>query len=712
MEPLPFRIAISATFTAEPIEPVLAFWGRRLKSSFGIRFAPYNQTVQALMNPAGEFVSNQHGVNVLLARLEDLAQFDAHHSATLGRIEANFNHLIDVVRAAPSRMSVPIVFVLCPPSPAFLSDPGRARFVHEMTMRAEAILDETPGIQYLSYEEIQRLYPVLEPASPEGERLGRIPYNNLYFCALGTALVRLAHGLFHPPYKVIALDCDYTLWNGICGEDGPRGIVVDAPRHALQEFMADQHEAGMLLVMASKNNEQDVIDTFEQNPDMPLQLRHFVSWRLDWQSKALNLTSLARELSIGLDSFILVDDNPKESAEVEESLPEVLALTLPDKAAEIPHFLKHVWAFDHLVITQEDRERNAYYAQAQEFGRELRNTASLEHFFETLELRVTFNSLTPEHLPRAAQLTQRTNQFNFTTVRRTEQELQALVAGEIECLTVHVSDRFGEYGLVGLVLFRQSAEALEIDSLLLSCRVLGKGVEHRVMAYLADEAIRRGVHTVVARLHVTAKNQPARQFLHDIGAPFEEPSEGGLSYHFPVAMLHGLKWKPSSAEAEFRPVPPRSAYASARKRVDYSMIAGTLSTPAQVLEAMRHESRQSRSGASSLEMQMTETEARLAEIWSDLLHKATVVPSDNFFDLGGHSLLAVLLMMRVRDAFGVELPVDDVYSATLTLGELARKIETYQVGDPHEYHALLKEIQGLSDEEVDRLLAEEDPGTV
>ena len=175
-----FRFAVSATFTAEPIEPVLNFWGRQLDTPFEIRFAPYNQIAQTLTNPASEFASNQHGVNVLLVRLEDLAQFDAPDAVTLARMESNLNEVIRLVREALPRMSVPLIFALCP------SSGTRRQFAHEMALRIETLLEGTPGILYLSHEEIQQLYPVAEPSSEEGERLGRIPYTELYFCALAT----------------------------------------------------------------------------------------------------------------------------------------------------------------------------------------------------------------------------------------------------------------------------------------------------------------------------------------------------------------------------------------------------------------------------------------------------------------------------------------------------------------------------------------------
>jgi acyl carrier protein len=354
-----------------------------------------------------------------------------------------------------------------------------------------------------------------------------------------------------------------------------------------------------------------------------------------------------------------------------------------------------VWAFDHVVVTEEDRHRNVYYAQAQEFGSELQKAQSAEHFLDTLDLRVRIEPLTPDRLPRVAQLTQRTNQFNFTTIRRTEQEIQGLVSnGEMECRMVDVSDRFGDYGLTGVVLFSLDHDAFLIDTFLLSCRVLGRGVEHRVMSALAEEAVQRGLSHVVATLIPTAKNQPAREFLTSIGP----------SLRFPVKALLNLKPQPVAIAPVSQSPKKRTANPSAHKRPDYQAIAQHLSTPAQVHEALS----EAGSRAAFTDEPMTEIESRLAAIWCDLLKRPTVPLSGNFFDLGGHSLLAVALIMRVKQAFDIELPIDDVYAAGLTLGDLARKVEAHQHGTPEEYDAILRELESLSDEEVERLLAEEE----
>ncbi len=654
-----FRFAISASFTSEPIQHVIDFWGRRLGATFEVVFAPYNQPLQTLLDPASVFASNTHGLNVLLVRAQDLG--------------GTLDELAGVLRGAVGRFSVPVLVCLCPEAGG--------------TARADGLA----GVQVLAAEEVERLYPAPAPYDPEAERLGRIPYSELYFCALGTAVVRRAHALFTPPYKAIALDCDNTLWQGICGEDGPSGVSPVAP---LQEFMLGQRAAGMLLALNSKNNEPDVVETFAANPGMPLGLEHFAARRLNWESKADNLASLAAELGLGVDSFILVDDNPKECAEVAESLPEALAVALPAEVERIPAFLGHVWAFDHPVVTEEDRNRNVYYTQARDFGREVRTATNLREFVAGLGLRVAVAPLGEDRLCRAAQLTQRTNQFNFTTVRRSEAELAAL---EGLCVVVEASDRFGEYGTVGLMIFEAAGDAIEVDTFLLSCRVLGRGVEHRMLAWLGEEALRRGLRFVDARVEETARNAPARQFLQSVGG------HPGPVYRFEAAALRGLEWSPATSVSA-----PRAAQAkrAQRRAVDYAAIANELATPEQILEAMRREvPATDRAG-------MSEVERGLADIWSDLLKRPSIELSDNFFDLGGHSLLAVLLILRVKESFGVELTIDDVYSSTLTLDELSRKVEAYQAGgvDPAEYEALVAEIEGLSDEEVQALLAREDLG--
>ena len=289
---------------------------------------------------------------------------------------------------------------------------------------------------------------------------------------------------------MVVLDCDNTLWKGVVGEEGVTGIAIPPAWMALQRFMVELAGQGFLLCLCSKNDEADVLEVFDRRPDMVLKREHLVSWRINWQPKSQNIRRLAQELNLGLDSFIFLDDNPVECAEVRAGCPEVLTLRLPIDG-DIEGFLRHVWAFDRLRVTSEDRQRTAMYKQEAERARFQKQAPTIDEFLAGLDLRITISEPAPEQVDRVAQLTQRTNQFNFTTVRRNDGEIRRLGESGLECRAVEVSDRFGDYGLVGVMIFGARGEALEVDTFLLSCRVLGRGVEHRMLNELGEIARRR-----------------------------------------------------------------------------------------------------------------------------------------------------------------------------------------------------------------------------
>jgi FkbH-like protein len=697
-------IAISATFTAEAIQPALAFWAGELGLDYEIRFAGYNTLFQQLLDPGGLFACNRGGINVALARFEDWL------SAGIGDQVRRFG---EAVRTAAAAFPAPLIVAVCPPSAERDAD-----FDGRLAGLREAVAD-LAGVYLITPAEVQALYPVAEIHDPHGDQLGHLPYTPVYFVALGTAIARRIHALVAPPYKVAALDCDETLWAGICGEDGPHGVVLDAPRRALQEFMLERRGAGMLLALCSKNNEEDVIETFRAHPEMPLRLEDFAGRRINWETKGAGLASLAAELDLGLDSFILVDDNPKECTEAQAGAPEALVLALPPRAEEIPDFLRHVWAFDRARVTEEDRRRPELYAQRAERARAARGAASLEEFLGTLGLEIRIAPLEPAQLARVAQLTQRTNQMNATLMRRTEAEIQALMADGVECLTVDVKDRFGSYGLTGAVMFRDGAAgknagedagvpgrrpALRVDTFLLSCRALGRGVENRMVARLGEIALERGLETVEIPFVSGQRNRPAALFLESLCAP----DAGGI-FRLSAADAAAVKYRPGwQAEAPAPPQPWQAEAPAPQGRIDYARIASQLREPAAILERIRAASRRAVPSRASEDPPRTPIELDLAELWAGLLNLPSVGIHDNFFDLGGHSLLAVQLISRVRQIYGVDLSLEVVYSGDFTVAELANAVELKEIEQAGgDYQDLLRELDGLSDEEARSLLAEE-----
>jgi FkbH-like protein len=700
-------LAVAASFTAEPLGETLAFWMNELGLAYDIRFAPYNQLFQQILDPASLLAANRTGINVVLLRFEDWMRFAP--SRSLDDLESDVRQFLTLLDSAARSSANPLILAICPASPAFASDPARAEFQRRMTALAASQLRGAGTVYVITQADLDELYPVAEPHDPHADELGHVPYTLEFFAALGAVLARRIHALRVAPFKVIVLDCDDTLWSGICGEDGPEAVVLDEPRRALQEFVLAQREAGMLLCLASKNNPEDVEETFRVHPEMPLRPEHFIASRVNWESKAKNLRELADELDLSLDSFILIDDNPKECSEVQASCPEVLTLALPPRAEEIPDFLRHVWAFDHLRITEEDRQRNELYAQRVQRGRAEKHAANLEDFLASLQLEIAIAPMPPAHLPRVSQLTQRTNQMNFTSIRRSEAEIRELIdSGAAECLTVTVSDRFGSYGVTGVMIYRASKEALAVDTFLLSCRALGRGVEHRMLAKLGEIARERGIPEVHAPYRRTQRNQPALLFLESAGKPYERGDGDDLRFEFPAdsaaAIVYRPNGRPKHAERD-----EKAAAGPARKPVEYEYIAHALRTPGQVVEQLRRNRRARPGSAGVATPPRTELERRLAAIWSDALGLTSVGVDDNFFDLGGHSLLAVELLSRVRRELGVDLSLEVVYTGDFTIAELAKAIELKEIerADADEYAALIEELEKLSDEEVRQLLAQE-----
>jgi FkbH-like protein len=522
-------IALTATFTAGPVEEPLNFWMSELDIPCTVKFGPYNQVFQELLDPASILSTNQSGLNVVLIRLEDwwggaegLISGHEGQEKLKDRIERNTKDFLEAMKFASGNSKVPYLLCFCPASERIQTDETLTGFFDLLEAQIAERLKDVSGAYVVTSAESKALYPVAEYEDPKANEVSHVPYTREFFRGMGTIIARRFYRIHAPPHKVIVLDCDNSLWQGVCGEDGALGVSVGPAHRELQKFMVAQRDAGMLLCLCSKNNEEDVWSVFEKNPQMILKREHFVSSRINWQPKSENLRSLSAELQLGMDSFIFLDDSAVECAEVEARCPEVLTLQLPDQNTDFKKFLSHVWAFDHLKITEEDRKRNDLYVQSAERKQLQSQPLHLEDFLAGLELQVEFLPMTRAELPRVAQLTQRTNQFNFTGVRRTETEVEQLCSSEnTECLVIRLRDRFGDYGLIGAMIFTRHTSLLDVDNVLLSCRALGRRVEHRMLSHLGVLAGQEGREKVRINFVSTPKNKPARDFLESIGAIIE-----------------------------------------------------------------------------------------------------------------------------------------------------------------------------------------------
>lgn len=537
-------IVIAATFTAEPLADSLEFWMRRLGIPAVTEFGAYGNVFQQLLDPDSIMSRNQNGVNIILVRLWDWRGSVDGATSTAGatlnyrHIERNAEDLVSALKTAAGRSASPYILGFCPTC----GDSESTAFSERLEKWIESELSGVNGLHLITTSKLASTYPIPNPCQPYREALGQIPYRDEFFVALGTMLSRRIYALYNSPPKVIVLDCDMTLWKGICGEDGSKGIEFDLPSISLQRFMKAQSEQGRLLCLCSKNNEEDVIQVFERRPEMILRLEDLVAWRVNWAAKSDNLRSLSDELQLGLDSFVFIDDDPMECAEVQANCPEALTFQLPADRSAIPNFLNHVWAFDHLNETQEDRKRTLYYKQDKQRRQALKGATNLTEFLASLELKIEIAEVIPDQIPRVVQLIQRTNQFKIASSRRSEAEIKQLwQSQDYHWLSVVVRDRFGDYGLVGAVLFCIGHSSLVVDTLVISCRVLGRGVEHRIMAGLGEIAREQGLEFIEVPFICTKKNQPARDFLNNIGTNFQHFSPTGILFRFPVNIAVTLR---------------------------------------------------------------------------------------------------------------------------------------------------------------------------
>ncbi|MGD1072493.1 MAG: HAD-IIIC family phosphatase [Bryobacteraceae bacterium] len=605
-----------------------------------VRIAPYNQVIQELLSPGSMFAANRGGINAILLRWEDFGE--------AAQLDRNAEELQRTILAAAPRFTSPIVVAVCPPSPRFAR--RHAEQVERLDLSFELSLSGSSA-NFISWKQILRWYPVANYSDAVADRLGHVPYTTEFFAALAASLVRRTDALRRAPFKVIALDCDNTLWRGVVGEDGPDGVAITPAFRALQEFMVRQHDAGMLIAICSKNNEADVEELFRVRSDMVLQRSHIATWRVNWDPKSENIRALAAELDLGMDSFIFIDDSAVECAEVAAHCPEVLTLQLPQDEDKIPGFLDNIWAFDHWGVTAEDRNRTQVYVQ--KLGRERleREAADISDFIRSLELRVDIQPVRRETLARVSQLTQRTNQFNCTTIRRSETAIQQMLGERYECLTVSARDRFGDYGLVGATIFGSSGGRLKVDTFLLSCRALGRGVEHRVMSRLGEIALERGDSHVEVPLVPTAKNAPARGFLESIGDGYARQTESGVVFEFPAHYISKTSYQPGgvvSIPKEDKPSKP--AVQTIAPVRDYVRIGAI--RPGDEDRRIREQQAAAAGVYSGGENQPGgELEQRIAAIWAEALGLEAIGRNDNFFALGGTSLLSVQVLSRITREF-------------------------------------------------------------
>lgn len=609
---------------------------------------------------------------------------DADSEACSTDVNCLLSQFSNALRASSSRSPRPHLVIVCPPSPRATA---RVRKLHDSF--EERLASEFSDAKNVYVTDSSSVVAMYRPSSIDDERLdslGQIPYTSEFFTALATAIARRVDSLDRRPFKAIVLDCDQTLWQGVCSESTPMELSVDGPWRSLQEFFLRQHRAGMLLCLCSKNDEADVWRVFDSRDDMPLRREHFVRWRINWQPKSQNIVSLAGELELALSSFIFLDDSPVECAEVRSKCPEVLTLQLPSGEDGFSEFLEHVWVFDHARTTIEDSRRTVFYREEAERRKARDQAPTLSQFLRELELEVRIDRLQASQYERASQLTYRTTQFNTRVRRLSFEEIRRLAESVVhECLVVYVRDRYGDYGLVGLVIFECSADALRVETFLLSCRALGRGVEHRILARLGAIASERGVSDVTIIFEPTRRNVPVSAFLRGLSAaisggqtvPENAVGAARMEIGYPADALSSIRYDGSDERERTSEDGERGdgamEVAATRRAGGHPTVeevvmrtATRLNRADRILHTVRRDVRKSRPELTvAYEPPVDELETVLAQVLEETLGIDRIGREDNFFDLGGDSLKAVRFVVAVEQRLSGDRRISKLSPATL-----------------------------------------------
>lgn len=365
--------------------------------------------------------------------------------------------------------------------------------------------------------------------------MGALPFSKSGEEALSDEMHKIWRAIRGKRRKCLALDLDNTLWGGVIGEHEIDGIHLDTTGsgsrfYDFQKRIRDLKESGVLLAIITKNNREDALNGINNHPAMLLHERDFAAIRANWEPKPKNLLSIADELNIGTDSFVFIDDNPIEREKMLMALPEVAVPEFPEDTSQLEKFISGV-AREYFLLfhmTGEDLDKTEQYRAEAERRKQRSAFDNLEGYLKSLEMVLSVEELKPDNLSRASQLTQKTNQFNLTTRRYSEAGMKAVLDDPMRLLLLgSLTDRFGDYGKIVLGAAKITGDEASVETFLMSCRVMDRGVEYAFLVQLERFLYKRGVRTIYAWYLPTARNVMVANFWGGAGYELSEKLENG-----------------------------------------------------------------------------------------------------------------------------------------------------------------------------------------
>ena len=558
-----FDVEILSTYNLEPLLPVLQLAMSCLPSQACLRLAPLDNIEAHIAHPAGSGSQTVSNARIIIWRIEEVlpeALYPFSHGFPEG-LSARVDQLLERIervialhkRSTPgiplflSTMALPVYFAN--PLSAAQHSAGPFASVSRVNQKIYEVATRSDGVHILDLAS----WAAMEGrghADATVDFLARQPLSANGQVGFALFIARCLRPLVVPTRKVLAVDLDNTLWGGVVGEDGVNGLKLghEFPGNVhlrIQRELLELRHRGVLLVLLSKNNEADAQQAFDLLRDMILKWDDFVARKINWNHKHENLREAARELGLGLDSFAFLDDSDYEREQMRQAIPEVLILNETSDPLQTLRALWETDAFDSFFVSSEDRLRHEDYAL-----RGARNAEAhrddLKAFLKSLEMEATIEEIGPSNMERVVTMLGKTNQFNLTTRRHSRAQVQAMMElpGSIP-LALRLRDKFGDQGIIALLLAIPSEGngTLVVDSFLVSCRALGRGIEDALWAAMLRRVDRQNVRRLDAEYIPTAKNSIVANLYDRLGLQRVEHNLSSTRYvSAPVPVVEFPSW--------------------------------------------------------------------------------------------------------------------------------------------------------------------------
>lgn len=523
----PFRLAILSNHTFD-IETVLTVECARRGLQAILYTAGYDQYRQELLNPSGGLSQFQPDAVLISLHLENtelrIAPETCAFTRDLPTVEAWVEHLRNLLAAYRRANSAPILLQnLIPPATdmdGMLSNPERPSvfaYVGDLNSELQR-MSSIPDVYIVDAARLAFRNQLAEWSERRLWFLAKVGINPKKFPLLANEIARCCVALRKPSAKCVVLDLDDTIWGGVLGDVGPEGIQCGDEAYpgsayaAFQRALLSLRSRGILLAIASKNDAALVEEAFRTRSDMPLQKKHITDWEVHWEPKPESLKRIASRLNIGLDSIVFLDDNPAEIDLIKMLLPAVRARLMPPRPEEFVEFLGKLTDFDQLRLSAEDLRRPELYEIRKQQAEVAQSGTDLEMFYRSLKTVLIPERANRSNFDRIVQLIQKTNQFNLTTRRHDRSELTKRIDASSELWAFRARDVHGDHGIIAVVLLDFGGDTCQIDTFVMSCRVIGRTLETAILHFLEERARSRKSARMSGEYLPTAKNEPCRDF--------------------------------------------------------------------------------------------------------------------------------------------------------------------------------------------------------